>query len=84
MTPLQIAQQAFYLTLINAGVAVVAFSVVTFLLLRIANLLSGIHFETSYKMISQDNRALALYLSVRYAVLGLGNAMILSAIFMYR
>lgn len=83
MDPIQIAQAGFYITLMNAAAAVTIFSVITFLLLRIANHLSHITFSEAYERISQDTRALSLYLSVRYAVLGLGNALIIASIFKY-
>jgi len=81
--PIQIAQAGFYITLMNAAAAVTMFSVITFLLLRIANHLSHITFSKAYFSMSTDTRALALYLSVRYAVLGLGNALIIASVFKY-
>jgi hypothetical protein len=81
--PIQIAQAGFYITLMNAAAAVTMFSVITFLLLRIANHLSGVTFSKAYSIIEYDTRALSLYLSVRYAVLGLGNALIIASIFKY-
>lgn len=83
MNPLDLAKAGFLLTLTNAAVAILMFSVITFVLLRIANKLSDIHFGTSYNTIATNPMALAVYLSVRYAVLGFGNAIIIAAIFMY-
>jgi len=81
--PIQVAQAGFLLTLLNAAVAVTMFSTITFVLLRIANALSHITFKDSYEIVMQNPTALAIYLSVRYAVLGLGNALIIASIFKY-
>lgn len=73
----------FLVSLTKATVSVLMFSTITFLLLRVANKLSGIHFESSYSLIQTDPKALSIYLGVRYAVLGLGNAYIIASNFMY-
>lgn len=83
MTPFEVAQAGFLLTLMNAGVAVLYFAVVTFGLLRIADRISGLNFKRAIDLIEMDQRSMAIYLSVRYAVLGLGNALILAAVFLY-
>lgn len=73
----------FLVSLAKATVSVLMFSTITFLLLRLANKLSGINFGMSYSLIQNDPKAVAIYLSVRYAVLGLGNAYIIASNFMY-
>lgn len=83
MDPIQVAQAGFYITLMNAAAAVTMFSVITFVLLRVANYLSHLTFKESYAIVASDPRALSVYLSVRYAVLGLGNALIIASIFKY-
>lgn len=83
MTVFEVAQAGFLLTLINAGVAVLLFSVITFALLRIADKISGINFRKAVDKIEDDPRAMAVYLSVRYAVLGIGSALILASVFLY-
>lgn len=83
MTPFEVAQAGFLLTLLNAGVAVLFFALVTFGLLRIADKISGLNFHRAINLIEDDPRAMTVYLSVRYAVLGLGNALILASVFLY-
>lgn len=83
MDQIDIVTVGFLVSLAKATISVIMFSTITFFLLRIANKLSGIHFESSYALIEQDAKALSMYLSVRYAVLGLGNAYIIASNFMY-
>lgn len=83
MEQLDVVQLGFFVSLAKAAVSVLMFSTITFLLLRLANKLSGIHFESSYSLIQNNPVALSIYLSVRYAVLGLGNAYIIASNFMY-
>lgn len=83
MTPFEVAQQGFALTLANALAAILMFALITFVLLRIADRLSGLNFRGGIDLIEHDARALAVYLSVRYAVLGLGCAIILASVFLY-
>lgn len=83
MEQLDVVIIGFLVSLAKATVSVLMFSTITFLLLRLANKLSGIHFETTYRTIQYDPKAVAIYLSVRYAVLGLGNAYIIASNFLY-
>lgn len=73
----------FLVSLAKATVSVLMFSTITFLLLRIADKLSSIRFAHAYLVVSTDPKALAVYLSARYAVLGLGNAYIIASNFLY-
>lgn len=83
MDQIDVVTIGFFVSLAKATISVLMFSTITFLLLRVANKLSGVHFESSYREISTDANALAIYLSVRYAVLGLGNAYIIASNFLY-
>jgi hypothetical protein len=83
MDQIDVVVIGFLVSLAKATISVIMFSTITFLLLRLANKLSGIHFESSYREIALDPKALSVYLSVRYAVLGLGNAYIIASNFMY-
>ena len=83
LSPMEIAQAGFLLTLTNAAVAVLAFSVITFVMLRAADWLSGLNLRKAIDVVETDPKALALYLGARYFVLGIGNALILASIFMY-
>lgn len=83
MTPFDIAQAGFVLTLEQAAAAVLMFAIVTFVLLRIADKLSGLDFKRAVDSIEQNPTALASYLAVRYAVLGLGNALVIASVFLY-
>ncbi len=83
MTQFDIVQFGFFVTLAKAAMSVLMFSTITFLLLRIANKLSHVDFKESLGIIQGNPTALSTYLSVRYAVLGLGNALIIAANFMY-
>lgn len=83
MDQIDVVMVGFFVSLAKAAVSVVMFSTITFLLLRIANHLSHISFNEAYRRIYDDSRALTIYLSVRYAVLGLGNAYIIASNFMY-
>lgn len=83
MDQIDVVTIGFFVSLAKATISVLMFSTITFILLRVANKLSGIHFETSYQLIQNDARALSAYLSVRYAVLGLGNAYIIASNFLY-
>lgn len=83
MTPFEVAQASFWLTLLNAGVAIVMYAVIVFSLLRIADKISGANFGESFQKVTELPLALAIYLGLRYFVLGIGSAMILAASFMY-
>lgn len=84
MTPYEVAQAGFWLTLQQAAIAVIMYTVLVFVLLRIANYLSGFEVDDVLDRIQeQDPRGMAIYLSVRYAVHGLGIAMILASVFQY-
>lgn len=73
----------FLVSLSKAAVSVIMFSTITFILLRLADRISGIRFSDEFGVVSSDAKALAFYLSARYAVLGLGNAYIIASNFMY-
>lgn len=81
MTPFEVAQAGFWLTLQNAVVSVVMFTVLVFVLLRIANKLSGIKFTETFSTMSPRDQG--IYLSVRYASLSLSAALIIAASFLY-
>lgn len=81
MTPYEIAQAGFWLTLQNAVVAVLMYTVLVFTLLRLANKLSGISFNEIFQ--DMDRRSQAIYLSTRYAVHGLSIAIVLASVFKY-
>lgn len=83
MDQIDVVVVGFLVSLAKATISVLMFSTITFLLLRVANKLSGIHFESSYTRIEDNAQALSMYLSVRYAVLGLGNAYIIASNFLY-
>lgn len=83
MEQLDIVILGFLVSLTKAAVSVLMFSTITFLLLRLANKLSGVHFETAFSKIEADPKALSVYLSVRYAALCLGNAYIIASNFLY-
>lgn len=83
MDQIDVVMVGFLVSLAKATISVLMFSTITFLLLRVANKLSGIHFESSYSLIQTDPKAVSIYLSVRYAVLGLGNAYIIASNFLY-
>ena len=83
MDQIDVVVIGFLVSLAKATISVLMFSTITFLLLRVANKLSGINFGMSYSLIQNDPKALSIYLSVRYAVLGLGNAYIIASNFLY-
>lgn len=83
MDQIDVVTIGFFVSLAKATISVVMFSAITFLLLRLANKLSGVSFDSAYTTISGDPKALSVYLSVRYAVLGLGNAYIIASNFLY-
>lgn len=81
MTPQEIAQAGFWLTMQYATIAVLMYSVLVFVLLRVANKLSGINFGLAFD--NMDSRSQSIYLSTRYAVHGFSTAIILAAVFQY-
>ena len=83
MDQIDVVVVGFLVSLAKATISVLMFSTITFLLLRVANKLSGIRFEHAYMVVGTDPKALSIYLSVRYAVLGLGNAYIIASNFLY-
>ncbi len=83
MDQIDVVVVGFLVSLAKATISVLMFSTITFLLLRVANKLSGISFNSAYMTLSGNPQALSMYLSVRYAVLGLGNAYIIASNFLY-
>ena len=83
MTPFEIARAGFWLTMLNAGVAIVMYSVIVFALLRLADRISKVNFRQSLDIINDNPMALSVYLSARYFVLGTGSALILASAFLY-
>lgn len=81
MTPQEVAQAGFWLTMQYATIAVLMYSVLVFVLLRIANKLSGINFDSSFQ--NMDPRSQSIYLSTRYAVHGFSIAIVLASVFQY-
>lgn len=81
MTPQEVAQAGFWLTMQYATIAVLMYSVLVFALLRVANKLSGINFSQAFD--NMDSRSQSIYLSTRYAVHGFSIAVVLAAVFQY-
>lgn len=76
------ANAAFWLNLRTGVVAWALFTALTFLVLRVADRISGIDFKRGFDTIESDPVALAHYFGERHKSLSISGAIIIAAVFL--